>query len=136
MKTRSFATALVLAFCLVVMLGGCATTSTPAPVGVVVTFRVADVENYKIRLTRPVDIEIARKLLTGEEAPSIPNGVVVRGSTDVNVGYSWHIDPDTLEFADMTTEVCDGLPSDVEKGIITSDRYCPWIVKVVAIDEQ
>ncbi|HXQ35497.1 MAG TPA: hypothetical protein VN843_15875, partial [Anaerolineales bacterium] len=92
-------------------------------------------EQYKIRLTDSTDIEVARKLLDGNEAPSIPNGVVIRGSSDVNVGYSWHIDPDTVEFADVTTEVCDGLPSDVEKGLITSDRYCPWSAEVIAIDE-
>jgi len=95
---------------------------------------VADSEQYKIRLRDPTDIEIARKLLAGKEAPHIPNGVVIGGSSDVNAGYSWHIDPDTVEFADVTTEVCDGLPSDVEKGLITSDRYCPWSAKVIAIE--
>ena len=110
-------------------------TSSPEEKGVIVTFRVADSEQYKIRLTDPIDIEIARKLLDGNEAPGIPNGVVIRGSSDVNVGYSWHIDPETVEFASVTTEVCDGLPSDVETGLITSDRYCPWSAKVVAIDE-
>ena len=110
-------------------------TSSPEEKGVIVTFRVADSEQYKIRLTDPTDIEMARKLLQGNEAPAIPNGVVIRGSSDANVGYSWHIDPDTVEFADVATEVCEGLPSDVEKGLITSDRYCPWSAKVVAIDE-
>ena len=110
-------------------------TEVPQKEGVVVTFRVADVEEYRIRLTDPADIEIARKLLAGEEAPRIPNGVVVRGDPDVNVGYTWHIDPESVEFADITVEVCDGLPSDVEKGIITSDRYCPWSAEVIAIDE-
>ena len=109
--------------------------ATPQKEDVVVTFRVADVEEYRIRLTDPADIEIARKLLAGEEAPRIPNGVVVRGDPDVNVGYTWHIDPESVEFADITVEVCDGLPSDVEKGIITSDRYCPWSAEVIAIDE-
>ncbi len=119
-----------------VLLTSCASaaTSTPGPAGVVVTIQVAD-EQYKIRLIDPADIEIAQKLLAGEEAPNIPNGVVVRGDPDVNTGYSWHIDPDSVEFADLTTEVCDGRPSDVEKGLITSDRYCPWAAKVVAIDE-
>jgi len=110
-------------------------TSSPEENGVIVTFRVADSEQYKIRLTDPTDIEVARRLLAGNEAPGIPNGVIIRGNSDVNVGYSWHIDPDTVEFADVTTEVCDGLPSDVEKGLITSDRYCPWSAEVIAIDE-
>ena len=98
------------------------------------TLRVADQEDYRIQLTDPADITVARKLLAGEEAPRIPNGVVVRGETDVNVGYSWHIDPASVEFADTTTEVCDGLPSDVEKGTITSDRYCPWSARVIAVE--
>jgi hypothetical protein len=86
-------------------------------------------------LTDPADIEVARALLAGGEAPGIPNGLVVRGDPDVNTGYTWHIDPESVEFVDITVEVCDGLPSDVEKAIITSDRYCPWSAEVVAIDE-
>ncbi len=121
-------------------------TETPAPApspaappargaGVIVTFRVAGAETYKILLTDPADIEIARKLLAGEEAPRIPNGVVVRGDPGVNEGYSWHIDPASVEFADMAMEVCDGRPSDVEQQIITSDRYCPWSAEVIAVDD-
>ena len=105
------------------------------PEGIIVTFLVAGQEEYKIQLTDPADIEMAQKLLVGEEAPKIPNGMVVFGDPGVNEGYSWHIDPETVEFADMTTEVCDGLPSDVEQGIITSDYYCPWAAEVIAIDE-
>ena len=128
---------LTLILCTLAWLTACGNSAAPTPQkeGVVVTFRVADVDEYKIRLTDPADIEIARKLLAGEEAPRIPNGVVVRGDPDVNVGYRWHIDPESVEFADSTMEVCDGLPSDVENGIITSDRYCPWSAEVIAIDE-
>lgn len=107
--------------------------SVVAPNDVVITVRVADAEEYRIRLTDADDIAIARKLLAGEAAPHIPNGRVVRGEPDVNVRYSWHIDPASVEFADTTTEVCDGRPSDVERGAISSDRYCPWSAKVVAI---
>lgn len=107
----------------------------PAGQGVIVTFRVADSEEYRIRLVEQEDIDIARKLLAGEEAPTIPNGKIVRGSTDVNTGYSWHIDPNDIEFAEVTMEVCDGLPSYVEDGTVTSDRFCPWMAKVIAIDE-
>lgn len=34
----------------------------------------------------------------------------------------------------MTIEVCDGLPSHVEEGVVTSDRYCPWSAEIVSID--
>ena len=105
-----------------------------SPAGVVVTLRVVDREEYRIRLTDPADIDIARKLLAGEAAPGIPNGKVVRGSADVNTGYTWHIDPNDIDFADITIELCDGLPSDVEKNQVSGDRYCPWAAKVVKID--
>lgn len=123
---------------LAAMLVGCdslAASGQPAPTpgAIVVTVRVADAEEYRVRLTDPNDIEVARKLLAGESAPRIPNGRVVRGETDVNVGYSWHIDPDSVEFADTTIEVCDGRPSDVEQGVITSERFCPWSAAIVAI---
>ena len=101
----------------------------------VVTFQVGDEETYQVLLTEPDDIDTARRLLAGEDAPSIPNGLVVRdGEPTVNTGYSWEIDPADFEWADVTTEVCDGLPSDVEAGVITSDRYCPWSAVVTAVE--
>jgi hypothetical protein len=114
-------------------------TATPAASegggdGVVVTFRVADAEEYRILLTDPADIAIAEQLLAGEEAPRIPNGVIVRdGDGGVNTGYSWHIDPASIEFAEATIEVCDGLPSYVEEGSLTGDRFCPWSAEVIDI---
>jgi hypothetical protein len=118
---------------------GCAilpagTSSDPSE-AVIVTLEVAGNETYRIRLTEPGDIATARDLLAGNEAPGIPNGLVVRdGDGGVNTGYGWHIDPADIDWADTTIEVCDGLPSDVEQGIITSDRYCPWSAVVVAVD--
>jgi hypothetical protein len=129
---------LILVASVVLFLFTASTRSTifqPNKQDVIVTFRVAGSEQYKIRLTDPTDIEIARRLLAGDDVPRIPNGLVVRGDADVNTGYSWHIDPNAVEFADVTTEVCDGLPSDVEKRLITSDHYCPWFAEVIAIDE-
>jgi hypothetical protein len=135
--TQRFVT-FVLALWLSAMLAACAGAMpsgqpTPTLNGVVVTLRVADAEEYRIRLTNLDDIAIAQKLLAGAVAPRIPNGRVVRGDPDVNAGYSWHIDPASVEFADTTTEVCDGRPSDVEKTTITSEWYCPWSAQVVAI---
>jgi hypothetical protein len=99
----------------------------------VATFQVVD-ETYKIELTTPELQQHARDLLNGEDVSAIPNGKVVRDGGGVNEPWSWHIDPSTLEFADQTTEVCDGLPSYVEDEIVTSDYYCPWSAKIVSID--
>ena len=97
-----------------------------------VTFRVG-AEQYRILITETADLEIAQRLLDGEEAPRIPNGKIVRDETSVNEGWSWSIDPDSLEFADMTTEVCDGLPSYVEDGSLTGDYFCPWSAEVIDV---
>lgn len=129
------------ALALAVLVAACGSgDGSPAPSGgadadgpIVVTFEVADDQRYRVLLTEPGDIEIAQRLLAGEDAPSIPNGRVIRGETGVNEGYGWSIDPGDVEFADVTVEVCDGLPSDVEAGIVTSDRYCPWSAVVVDI---
>jgi hypothetical protein len=99
----------------------------------VATFQVVD-EQFKIELATPELVEHAQELLAGEAVASIPNGVVVRDDAGPNAPWSWHIDPVTLEFADMTIEVCDGLPSHVEEGVVTSDRYCPWSAEIVSID--
>jgi hypothetical protein len=115
--------------------GACGTPGSASPQStgpVVVTFEVVD-EQFRALLTEPADVEIARRLLAGDDVPSIPNARVLR-ETGVNEGYSWSLDPSDIEFADVTVEVCDGLPSDVEAGTISGDRYCPWSATVVAID--
>jgi hypothetical protein len=110
---------------------GSSPSGPPPDAPIIVTFEVVD-ERFKALLTDPADIAIARRLLLGEDAPGIPNGRVIH-ETGVNTGWSWSLDPDDLEFAELTIEVCDGLPSHVEDGTITSDRYCPWSALVVEI---
>ena len=91
-------------------------------------------EEYRIELATPALIDHAQRLLAGEDVATIPNGKIVRDDPSVNGPWSWHIDPATIEFADLTMEVCDGLPSDVEDGTLTSDFYCPWAAEVVAVE--
>jgi hypothetical protein len=119
------ATALVLA--------GCA-PSGPAPLKhPIAVFQVAGDETYKIELITPALVKHAEQLLNGEKVAAIPLGRVVR-TPGINTPWSWHIDPKTLEFADFTIEVCDGLPSYVEDRTVMSPDYCPWSAKVIKID--
>jgi hypothetical protein len=103
-----------------------------SPSGVIVTFDVEG-EQYRVLITSAVLIEHAQALLAGGEEGRIPNGLIVRGEPGVNAPWSWHIDPASLEFADMTMEVCDGLPSHVEDGTLAGDRFCPWGAEVIDI---
>ncbi|TBN58558.1 hypothetical protein EYE40_06880 [Glaciihabitans arcticus] len=118
---------------MLLVLTGCAPAAPETPETVVATFQVVG-ETYKVELATPELIAHAQKLLAGEEVATIPNGTVVRDEAGVNGPWSWHIDPATLEFADMTIEVCDGLPSYVEDRTVTSEQYCPWSAKLIAID--
>ena len=115
-------------------LSGCAPGAPSGSGNPVATFEVQG-ESYKIELATPELVDHVRQLMAGDEVASIPNGLVVRDDPGPNEPWSWHIDPASLEFADATTEVCDGLPSDVEDATITSDRYCPWSAVVTDLDE-
>lgn len=99
----------------------------------VATFEIEG-QTFKIELITPELVAHAKQLLAGEEVPNIPVGDIVRDDPSVNEPWSWHIDPASLEFADFTTEVCDGLPEYVEDGTLTSDIYCPWLAKVTAVE--
>lgn len=111
-------------------LAGCA--SEP-DVPSVATFEIEG-QSFRIELATPELVRHAERLLNGEEVAAIPVGRIVRGSPSVNEPWSWHIDPASLEFADFTTEVCDGLPEFVEDRTLTSDIYCPWSARVVAVE--
>lgn len=126
----------VVVVAVVMAVAGCSTPSEPTPTpstGILVTFEVNEGERFRVLLVEPADQDAAARLLDGVEGPDIPNGRIVR-QTGVNEGWSWSIDPLDFEFADVTTEVCDGDPSDVENGELTGDRYCPWSARVVEIE--
>ncbi len=136
MRGSTRATGLAFAIAFAIVLAGCADPEVPSPrtsAGIVVTFEVNDGERFRVLLVEPADQAIANTLLEGGEGPDIPNGRIVR-DTGVNEGWSWSLDPADFEFADLTTEVCDGEPSDVETRALTSDRYCPWSARVVEIE--
>lgn len=90
----------------------------------------SNIEYFRIHLVEAGDITAAFASLNNQ-SNQFPNGLIVRTGPEYNVGYSWHLDPNDVEFVDFTIEVCDGLPSDVESGALTSDRYCPWSARVV-----
>ena len=134
MRGRRIALALAVGGAIVA--AGCAAGegASPTPSGaIIVTFEVNEGEQFRVLLIDPADQTIATRLFDGAEGPDIPNGRIVR-QTGVNEGWSWSLDPADFEFAELTTEVCDGNPSDVESGELTSDRYCPWSARVVGIE--
>lgn len=111
---------------------GCNDDSPTAPSeGAIATFRVGS-ETYRVHLTTDEQIRGA-ELALGSGPAKIPNGRLVTGE-DVNDGYSWHVVDVT--FAEATIELCDGLPSEVQRSGVNfgGGRYCPWSARVVSID--
>ena len=123
--------ATVIFSCVSVACGGDGPTAPSR--GALVTFRVAD-ETFRVHLLDKRQIDAAHQAANGGRA-GIPNGRVVAG-TGVNVGWSWHLED--VEFAEVTTELCDGRPSDVEREGVTfgGGRFCPWIARVISIEED
>jgi hypothetical protein len=58
------------------------------------------------------------------------------GDGGYNYPWSWHLDPDTIQFADAAIEVCDGLPiiveSDLDYWLNSLGYYCPLQSQVIA----
>ena len=101
--------------------------------GALVILRVVG-ETFRVHLLDERQINAAHQAANGGRA-RIPNGRVVAG-TGVNGGWSWHLED--VEFAELTTEVCDGRPSDVEREGVTfgGGRFCPWTARVISIQED
>lgn len=109
----------------------CDETPTRPSSDAVVTFRVVD-ETFRVLLASPEQLAAARAAQAGGRA-RIPIGRIVSG-TQVNVGWSWHLEGVT--FAEAATEVCDGLPSHVEREgtQFAAGSYCPWSALIIRIE--
>lgn len=108
-------------------------TPTAPSSGAIVTFFVGE-ETFRVWLDSPEQVAAARAAQNGGAA-RIPNGRIVAGA-QVNTGWNWHLVD--VEFAEFTTEVCDGRPSDVERERtgFGGGRFCPWTARVIRIDRM
>jgi hypothetical protein len=106
--------------------------------GILATFEVAG-EQFRVWVTNPQTVQQILDLAAGTSSASIPNGRILRGpgSADYNLPWSWHLDPEEIEMAEMTIEACDGTPSYVEEHLAefvdTIGRYCPWSARLVEV---
>ncbi len=124
----------------------CAPAATPAtPVaplsgGVLATFAAAG-DTFNVWVTNPTTIDQLMALQAGDSAANIPNGKILAGpgAGDHNAPWSWHLDPEDIEMAELTIEVCDGAPSYVEEHLTdftdTVGRYCPWSAQLTGLQD-
>jgi hypothetical protein len=106
--------------------------------GILVTFDVVG-ESYHIFITNQETIAQVFAMQRGESKAKIPSGRLVRGPVSYNLPWSWHIDSEDIHMAEVTIELCDGTPSQVEANldycVNTVKYFCPWSAKIVSIDD-
>ncbi len=106
--------------------------------GILATFQVID-EQYSIFITNKGTIEQVFALQRGESRATIPSGRLVRGAVPYNTPWGWHIDPEEVGMAEVTIELCDGKPSQVEADLdywVDTVRYfCPWSARLVTVKD-
>jgi hypothetical protein len=106
--------------------------------GILATFDVFG-EKYSIFITNPKTIDMVLALQRGQSMATIPSGRILRGAVDYNRPWSWHIDSEDIEMAEVTMELCDGTPSQVEANldywVETVQRFCPWGADLSSVED-
>ncbi len=106
--------------------------------GILVTFDVAG-EEYSIFITNKAAIDQIFAVESGTSQAKIPNGLLAAGPVFYNEPWSWHIDSEDIDMAEVTAEVSDGTPSQVENNLDywlnTVKRFSPWNAKIVSIED-
>ncbi|HUF71163.1 MAG TPA: hypothetical protein VMM79_21115 [Longimicrobiales bacterium] len=107
-------------------------TLEPLPVTFVI--EVVD-EHFTVRATELDAIaDLEQRRLSGQTG--VITGDLVTGDGGFNSPWSWHIEPGTVEVADLAIELCDGRPSmveaDIDYWINTVGRFCPWSARVIS----
>lgn len=92
-------------------------------------------EQFRVLLRNEAQI-VAAEALIGASTQKIVNGALLPGDGGYNAPWSWHMDPENVDLADFTIEVCDGRPSmveaDLDMWLNTVGRFCPWSSRIVA----
>ena len=118
-------------------LSGCHSASEPGTT----YFKLAgatDADTFVIALTDPAVIAEARAQANGHEPSKHVTGLVIAEAVPYNAPWSFHLDPASISFAEMSIEVCDAATSYVEEHLeevggafLPGRRWCPWSSRVI-----
>lgn len=114
--------------------------SNPLAGGVLATFEAVG-EEFRVWVTNPSTIDQLFALQAGQSNARIPNARLHRGQGrgNHNAPWSWHMDPQEIEMAEVTIELCDARPSFVEEnldyfvGVV--GQYCPWSAELISLTD-
>ncbi|MFI0367095.1 calmodulin-binding protein [Actinomadura sp. 1N219] len=138
-KTRVRAIAAAVALALVVPLTFA--NATPASADPAAYFVFTDItrEEAVLKLTDPAKIQHARELVNGEtvDRPHVV-GRIVKRQADYNPRWSYHYNPDTIDFFEVAIEVCDATIPYVEDHLDEAGGaflpglvWCPWTSRLI-----
>jgi hypothetical protein len=106
--------------------------------GAVVQILVND-QTFRLWSMNAAFIARANELKASGEKATAMFGKLIDGS-DCDTQWTFHLDAKDMSWPDVTTEVCDGRPSDIEgnKPSWFNDikRWCPWNTKVIVVEER
>lgn len=123
---------------LLLILYGCSESEPSLSGGILVTFDVVG-ETYNVFITNENTIEQVFAVNRGESQATIPSGKLIKGSVFYNEPWNWHVDSEDIHMAELTIELCDGLPSNIEEDldywVSTVKRFCPWSAEIVDIED-
>lgn len=106
--------------------------------GAFIAFRIAD-ETLTVWSTAGAFIDASIESLAGGD-PRVPVFARIVGGADCDQTHAWHLDPAMMSYADVTIELCDGRPSDLDGALEywmnTVRVYCPWSARVTAVDDR
>lgn len=101
-------------------------------------FRSTD-KNFVIKLVEENKIVTARKILSGDEKHKTHiSGTIIKAAISYNPGWSYHLEPRSIDFFQNSAEVCDASPvgveehlSDIGDSFLPSCHWCPWASKII-----
>jgi len=93
---------------------------------------------FIFKLTNEQRIAHARKILSGEETNEVHvHGRIIKREQPYNPNWSFHLDPDSINFFDVAIEVCDAGTQYVEDHLdeacgafLPGCHWCPWTSKL------
>ena len=96
-------------------------------------FKDSHNDQFIIRLDEKNKIEQARAILRGEEAQKHVRGIIILKKAEYNPEWDYHLEPHSITFFEMATEVCDaGIRyvqdhlAEVGKDFLPEAHWCPW----------
>jgi hypothetical protein len=106
--------------------------------GALATFDVVG-ERFRAWVTAPGTIAELHLLAGGRSLANIPAGTLRPGPGrgGHNLPFSWHLDPRDTVMAEVTIELCDATPSDVERRreefLDAVRSFCPWSARLIEV---